>query len=87
MRERLTAEYGSNFTKEETEYALDNLDVDWNEQALRAAEEHLEFTPTAPIKRSMTIWLVGMGNGLRTSRHNTRSTTCRKSSWERASQA
>ncbi|WP_394262699.1 Ltp family lipoprotein, partial [Trueperella sp.] len=36
----LTSEYGYGFSTEAADYALENVDVDWNEQALKAAEEY-----------------------------------------------
>lgn len=38
--DQMTSEFGREFTDEEAEYALQNITVDWNEQALKAAEEY-----------------------------------------------
>ncbi len=46
--DQLSSEYGSQFTQEQAEYAVDHLEknnlVDWNEQAVRAAQEYLEYS-------------------------------------------
>ena len=38
--DQLTSEYGENFTPEAAQYAVDNLDVDWNEVALESAKSY-----------------------------------------------
>lgn len=41
--DQLTSEYGDGFDKEDATWAVDHLDVDWNEQAVRVAEDYLDF--------------------------------------------
>src|SRR5699024_10573122 len=45
LYEQLTSEHGSGFLPEEAQYAIDNIEVDYNEQALIAAKDYLEFMP------------------------------------------
>lgn len=42
---QLTSEYGEGFTPEAAQYAVDNVDVDWNAEAVESAESYLEFMP------------------------------------------
>ena len=37
LYEQLTSEYGEKFSKESAQYAIDNIDVDWKENALKKA--------------------------------------------------
>ena len=37
---QLTSEYGEQFTQEEAQYAVDNLNADWNENALKSAQSY-----------------------------------------------
>ena len=37
---QLTSEYGEKFTPEAAQYAIDNLDADWNANALKKAESY-----------------------------------------------
>ena len=39
---KLTSEYEGNFTVEAAQYAIDNLEVDWKENALKKAKSYLE---------------------------------------------
>lgn len=41
--EQLTSEYGEQFPDEAAQYAIDNLEVDWNEQALGSALSYREL--------------------------------------------
>lgn len=45
--DQLSSDFGSKFTKEQAEYAVSTLEsggmVDWNEQAVKAANDYLEF--------------------------------------------
>lgn len=41
----LTSVHGLNCSPEAASYALAHLEVDWNEQCLRAAREYQELTP------------------------------------------
>ena len=38
--EQLTSEYGENFTKEAAQYAIDNIEADWNLNALEKAKNY-----------------------------------------------
>ena len=40
--DQLTSDYANKFLPEEAQYAIDNLDVDWNAEALEAAESYLD---------------------------------------------
>lgn len=41
--DQLSSEYGDAFPKKDAEFAVDSLDVDWNEQAAKAAQEYLDY--------------------------------------------
>ena len=41
--DQLTSEYGEKFTEDEAEYAVDNVDADWNENALAKAKEYQDL--------------------------------------------
>ncbi|WP_423463617.1 Ltp family lipoprotein [Promicromonospora sp. MS192] len=41
--DQLSSEYGDAFPVKDAEFAVDSLDVDWNEQAARAAQEYLDY--------------------------------------------
>ena len=43
--DQLSSEYGSGFPKADAKWAVEQLDVDWNEQAVRAAEDYLDTMP------------------------------------------
>lgn len=40
--DQLTSEYGGKFTKESAQYAIDNINADWNECALKSAQLYAE---------------------------------------------
>ncbi len=40
--DQLISEYGDQFTAEEAQYAIDNIQVDWNQNALKSAESYSE---------------------------------------------
>lgn len=40
--DQLTSEYGENFPKEAAQYAIDNLEFDWKENALKKAQSYAE---------------------------------------------
>lgn len=40
LYEQLTSEYGDGFPKDAAEYAVDNVKVDWNKEALESAETY-----------------------------------------------
>ena len=40
--DQLTSEYGEQFPAEAAQYAIDNLDVDWNANALKTAKNYQE---------------------------------------------
>lgn len=42
--DQLTSEYGSKFPEDAAQFAIDNLVVDYKEQALRAAKSYLEYS-------------------------------------------
>ena len=42
LYQQLTSEYGEGFTDEEAQYAIDNLDVDYKEEALESAKSYIE---------------------------------------------
>lgn len=42
---QLSSEYGEGFEKADARFAVNHIDVDWNEQAVRVAESYLDLTP------------------------------------------
>ena len=40
--DQLTSEYGEKFTEDEAQYAVDNVEADWNENALLKAKDYQE---------------------------------------------
>ncbi len=40
---QLSSEYGEGFSVEDATFAVDYLNVDWNEQAAKAAQSYLDF--------------------------------------------
>lgn len=40
--DQLTSEYGENFPAEAAQYAIDNIEIDWKENALKKAQEYAE---------------------------------------------
>ena len=42
LKQQLTSEYGSGFSEEAAEYALEHVDVDYKEEAVEAAESYLD---------------------------------------------
>ena len=43
--EQLTSEYGEKYSEEAAQYAIDNLNADWKENACKTAEKYLEIMP------------------------------------------
>ena len=43
MINQLSSEYGSGFDKADAEWAVKHVDVNWNQQAVRAAESYLDY--------------------------------------------
>jgi len=43
--DQLSSSYGSGFKVEDATWAVDQLTVDWKEQAVRAAKDYLDFSP------------------------------------------
>lgn len=48
--DQLTSEHGDKFTKEAAQYAVDNVQADWKEQALKAARNYQENMHMSPAK-------------------------------------
>ena len=46
--DQLTSEYGGQFTAEAAQYAIDNVDADWKENALKRAESYQESMAMSP---------------------------------------
>ena len=46
--DQLVSEYGGQFTPEEAQYAVDNVDADWKENALKRAESYQESMAMSP---------------------------------------
>lgn len=42
--QQLSSEYGSGYSREDAEAAVDSLDVDWRQNALRSAKQYLDMT-------------------------------------------
>ena len=45
LYDQLTSEYGEGFTPDAAQYAVDNVDADWNAEAVESAEGYLEIMP------------------------------------------
>jgi Host cell surface-exposed lipoprotein len=43
--EQLSSEYGEGFSKADAIYAVNHINVDWNEQAAKSAKNYLESSP------------------------------------------
>ena len=41
--DHLTSEYGERFTADEAQYAIDNIEADWNANALETAKSYQEM--------------------------------------------
>lgn len=41
---QLTSEYGEGFPPDAAQYAMDNIEVDWNQEAVEAAESYLSWS-------------------------------------------
>ena len=48
MYDSLTSEYGDMFTEEEAQYAVDNIEVDWKENALEDAKFYQKYMSMSP---------------------------------------
>jgi len=48
LYEQLTADEGDQFSEEAAQYAVDNIEVDYNEQALKSAESYQEDMDMSP---------------------------------------
>ncbi len=48
LYDQLTSEYGEKFTAEEAQYAVDNLDVNWKENALKKQKVYQETMAMSP---------------------------------------
>ena len=46
--DQLTSEYGEKFTPEEAQYAIDNIQADWNANALESAKNYQENMNMSP---------------------------------------
>ena len=46
--DQLTSEYGEQFTPEEAQYAIDRLDVDYKENALKSAKNYQDTMDMSP---------------------------------------
>lgn len=44
LYDQLTSEYADNYPAEAAQYAVDNVEVDWNEEAVEAARQYQEFS-------------------------------------------
>ena len=48
MYDQLISEYGEKFTEEEAQYAIDTVEADWKENALKKAETYQETMSMSP---------------------------------------
>ena len=48
LYEQLTSEYGEKFTAEAAQYAVDNVEADWKENALKKAKTYQETMDMSP---------------------------------------
>lgn len=46
--DQLTSEYGEKFSPEAAQYAMDNLEVDWNKNALEKARSYQDSMAMSP---------------------------------------
>ena len=46
--DQLVSEYGEQFTAEEAQYAIDNIEADWNQNALEKAKSYQETMNMSP---------------------------------------
>jgi hypothetical protein len=46
--DQLTSEYGEKFSKEAAQYAVDNIDADWNYNALQKAKTYQDQMAMSP---------------------------------------
>ena len=46
--DQLTSEYGEKFTAEAAQYAVDNVEADWKENALKKAKSYQETMSMSP---------------------------------------
>lgn len=44
LYDQLTSEYGDSYPAEAAQYAVDNVEVDWNEEAVEAARNYQEYS-------------------------------------------
>ena len=54
--DQLTSEYGGQFTADEAQYAIDNIQADWNANALESAKTYQDTMNMSPaaIKDQLT---------------------------------
>ena len=48
LYDQLTSEYGDSFTSEEAQYAVDNVEADWNANALATAKNYQDTMSMSP---------------------------------------
>ena len=48
LYDQLTSENGEKFTAEEAQYAVDNINADWNENALETAKDYRDNMDMSP---------------------------------------
>lgn len=48
LYDQLTSEYGGQFTPEAAQYAMDNVEADWNQEAVEAAKGYQETMAMSP---------------------------------------
>ena len=48
IHEQLTSEYGEKFSQEAANYAMDNIEANWNENALKKAKSYQEDQDMSP---------------------------------------
>jgi hypothetical protein len=56
----LSSQYGGGFSKADAIYGVNHIDVNWNEQAAKAAKEYLS---TQPFSRAALIQQLESPNG------------------------
>ena len=45
LYEQLSSSYGEGFTQSEAQYAVDHVNVDWNQEAVQSARNYLDMSP------------------------------------------
>ena len=72
--DQLTSEHGEKFSVESAQYAMDNLEFDWNANALKKAESYSEDYAHVKTREFMISLFPNMVKNLLKKKHSTQST-------------